>query len=173
VVEKNGQKWSHELHSLHSQSGPGGASKILRGSTVATIDDKGRLKVPTDFRRLLEERYGADFFVTSVAGDKALIYPLPVWEDIEAKLAALPATDPVRQRFLERVSYFGAQLRLDTQGRLLMPAILRERAAMAGEVVVSALIDHLEVWNRERFEKRLAEHPFTDDDFRALAERGI
>jgi MraZ protein len=137
------------------------------------MDEKGRFKVPTDFRRVLEERYGPEFFVTSLTGEKALVYPLPVWEEIEAKLAALPATDPVRQKFLERASYFGAQLRLDGQGRLLMPPILRERAAMTGEVVVSALLDHLEIWNRERFEQRLAQHPFTDDDFRALAERGI
>jgi len=145
----------------------------VRGSTVATMDEKGRFKVPTDFRRVLEERYGPEFFVTSLTGEKALVYPLPVWEEIEAKLAALPATDPVRQKFLERASYFGAQLRLDGQGRLLMPPILRERAAMTGEVVVSALLDHLEIWNRERLEQRLAQHPFTDDDFRALAERGI
>jgi len=146
---------------------------MLRGSTIATIDDKGRLKVPTDFRRLLEERYGPEFFVTSVTGEKALVYPLPVWEEVEGRLAQLPATDPVRQRFLERVSYFGAQLKLDGQGRLLMPAILRDRAAMAGEVVVTGQLDHLEIWNRERFEQRLEERPFTDDDFRALSERGI
>ncbi|MFN7942593.1 MAG: division/cell wall cluster transcriptional repressor MraZ [Thermoanaerobaculia bacterium] len=146
---------------------------MFRGSTVATIDDKGRLKVPTDFRRVLEERFGPEFFLTSVLGDKALVYPLPVWEEIEAKLGALPATDPIKQRYLERVSYFGQQARLDTQGRLLVPNVLRERAAIAGEVVVSAQIDHLEIWNRERFERRLAEQPFTEDDFRALAERGI
>lgn len=146
---------------------------MLRGSTVATIDGKGRLKVPTEFRRQLEERYGAEFFATSVLGDKALLYPLPVWEEIEARLAALPSTDPIRQRYLERVNYFGAQLRLDAQGRLVLPPILRDRAAMTGEVVVSAQIDHLELWNRERFERRLEENPFTEDDFRALAERGI
>jgi len=146
---------------------------MLRGSTVATIDGKGRLKVPTEFRRQLEERYGADFFATSIRGDKALLYPLPVWEEIEARLAALPSTDPIRQRYLERVNYFGAQLRLDAQGRLVLPPILRERAEMTGEVIVSAQIDHLELWNRERFERRLEENPFTDDDFRALSERGI
>jgi MraZ protein len=146
---------------------------MLRGSTLATIDDKGRLKVPTDFRRALEDRWGPDFFVTSVTGEKALVYPLAVWEGIEAKLATLPATDPVRQRFLERVSYFGSQLRLDAQGRLLIQPLLRERAGMSGEVIVSAQLDHLEIWNRERFEKRLADQPFTDDDFRALSERGI
>ena len=86
---------------------------MFRGSRVATIDGKGRLKVPTEFRRLLEERYGAEFFLTSVRGDKALLYPLPVWEEIEARLGALPSSDPTRQRFLERVNYFGAQVRLD------------------------------------------------------------
>ena len=146
---------------------------MFRGSTVATIDEKGRLKVPTDFRRHLEEHHGSGFFVTSVRGDKALVYPLSVWEEIESKLGALPATDPTRQRFLERVNYYGAQVSLDNQGRLLVPPILRTAAAMQGEVIVTAQIDHLELWNRERFERRLADQPFTDDDFQALAERGI
>ena len=146
---------------------------MFRGSAVATIDEKGRLKVPTDFRRALEDRFGAEFFITSVAGDHALVYPLPVWEEIEGRLASLPATDRVKERYLERVSYYGQQARLDGQGRLLVPTILRSSATMSGEVVVSARIDHLVVWNRERFEKRLAEHPFTDDDFSLLAEKGI
>ena len=146
---------------------------MFRGSTIATIDEKGRLKVPTDFRRHLEETYGRDFFVTSVRGDRAIVYPLPVWEEIERRLGQLPATDPTRQRFLERVSYFGAQVALDTQGRLLLPPIVRERTAMNGEVVVTAQIDRLELWNRERLEQKLESDAFTDDDFAALAARGI
>src|SRR5579863_8955401 len=124
---------------------------MFRGSAPAKIDDKGRLKVPTDFRRVLEERYGPELFVTSIEGDSAALYPLPVWEEIEARLAGMPATDRVRSRFLERVNHFGQQSRLDTQGRLLIPQILRESAGMTGEVVVSGHLDHLVVWNRERF----------------------
>jgi len=146
---------------------------MFRGSAPAKIDDKGRLKLPTQFRRFVDERWGADMFVTSVLGDSALLYPLPVWEEIEARLAAMPSTDRNKARFLERVSYYGQQVKLDAQGRLVLPPILRESAGMNGEVVVSAQIDHLVVWNRERFERRLAEQPFTEDDFRALAERGI
>ena len=52
---------------------------MFRGSAPAKIDEKGRLKIPTDFRRVIEERYGPDLFVTSVMGDAALLYPLPVW----------------------------------------------------------------------------------------------
>jgi MraZ protein len=146
---------------------------VFRGSTIATIDEKGRLKVPTDFRRYLEEKYGRDFFVTSVRGDRAIVYPLPVWEEIERRLGALPATDPTRQRFLERVSYFGAQVALDGQGRLLLPPLVRAKTGMHGEVVVSAQIDRLELWNRERLERKLESEPFSDDDFAALAARGI
>ena len=146
---------------------------MFRGSAVATIDDKGRLKIPTEFRRILEERWGVEVFVTSVAGDSALVYPLPVWEEIEARLAAMPATARAKDRYLERVSYFGQQLRLDQQGRLVVPTILRQSAEILSEVVVSGRIDHMVVWNRERMERRLVEQPFTEEDFDALAEKGI
>ena len=146
---------------------------MFRGSAPAKIDDKGRLKIPTDFRRLLEDRYGQELFITSVRGDSALVYPLPVWEELEARLLAMPSTDRVRDRFLERVNYFGQQVRLDTQGRALIPQILREVAEMNGDVVVNGRLDHLVIWNRDRFAARLADEPFTEDDFQALAERGI
>ena len=146
---------------------------MFRGSAPTKIDDKGRLKVPTEFRRFIEDRYGADLFVTSVLGDSALVYPLPVWEEIEGRLQAMPSTDRTKGRYLERVSYYGQQVSLDGQGRLLIPQILRESAGMNGDVVVSAQLDHLVVWNHDRFVARLSEQPFTEDDFRALAERGI
>lgn len=146
---------------------------MFRGSAPATVDDKGRLKIPTDFRRQLEERWGADVFVTSVLGDRALVYPLPVWEEHENRLLAMASTDRARNRYLERVNYFGQQGRLDPQGRVLIPQLLREAAQMPGEVVVVGELDHLVVWNRERFASRLDAEPFTEDDFRALSERGV
>ncbi|HVS03622.1 MAG TPA: division/cell wall cluster transcriptional repressor MraZ [Thermoanaerobaculia bacterium] len=146
---------------------------MFRGSAPAKIDDKGRLKIPTDFRRQLEERYGSEVFITSLHGDSAHVYPLPVWEGIESRLLSLPSTHPARAKYLERVNFFGQQLRLDGQGRVLIPQLLRDAAEMSGEVVVSGRIDHLVVWNRERLASRLTAEPITDDDFRALSELGI
>jgi MraZ protein len=146
---------------------------MFRGSAPAKIDDKGRLKIPTDFRRLLEDRWGPDLFVTSVQGESALLYPLPVWEEIEQRLSAMPSTDRTRVRYLERVNYYGQQVRLDVQGRILIPQILRESASVSGDVVVSGQLDHLVVWNHERFVSRLQEQPFSDEDFRALSTQGI
>lgn len=146
---------------------------MFRGSAPAKIDDKGRLKIPTLFRRHLEERFGREVFVTSVLGDSVLVYPLQVWEEIEERLAGLPSTDRTKRRFLERVGYYGQQARLDAQGRVVLPQILRDSAEMVGEVVVSARLDHLEVWNHRRLQGRFAEEPFTDEDFGYLSERGI
>ena len=146
---------------------------MFRGSAPAKIDTKGRLKVPTEFRRILDDGYGPEVFITSVVGRSATLYPLAVWEGIERKLSEVPSSDRAKQRFLERVNYFGQQLRLDAQGRVVIPQILRERAEMIGEVVVSGRLEYLEVWNREHFDQKLLEEPFTEEDFAALAERGI
>lgn len=146
---------------------------MFRGSAPTKIDEKGRIKIPVVFRRDLEDGYGRELFLTSIQGDSVLIYPLPVWEQIEARLAGLPSTDRVKQRYLERVSYFGQQVRLDSQGRVVIPQLLRDSADMQGEVVVSARLDHLEVWNHDRLRKRFSEQPFTDEDFGYLAEKEV
>jgi len=146
---------------------------MFRGSAPATVDDKGRLKIPTDFRRLLEERWGSEVFITSVQADAVFVYPLPVWEEREQRLLAMPSTDRARERYLERVNYFGAQAKVDPQGRVLVPQRLRDRAAMSGEVVVMGKLDHLVVWNHERFASRLESDPIGEDDFARLAEKGF
>ncbi|MEM9554107.1 MAG: division/cell wall cluster transcriptional repressor MraZ [Acidobacteriota bacterium] len=146
---------------------------MFRGSAPAKIDDKGRLKVPTEFRRLLGEQFGREVFVTSITGESGLVYPLATWEENERKLAQVPSSNRAKQRFLERVNYFGQQLKLDAQGRVVVPQILRERAEILGEVVVSGRLDHLEVWNRDRFDQRLLDEPFTEDDYATLAELGF
>jgi len=146
---------------------------VLRGNAPARIDDKGRLKIPTAFKAVVEAAHGRDLFVTSLTGESVRIYPMPVWIEIERKLAQIPTTHPARVRFFSRVNYFGQAAELDNQGRVLIHARLRESAGMAGDVDVFGQYDHLEVWNHERFVTKLTSDPFTDDDARALSEFGI
>ncbi|MDP6581293.1 MAG: hypothetical protein QF681_11605 [Vicinamibacterales bacterium] len=146
---------------------------MLRGNLSAKIDDKGRLKIPTLFRAAIEERYGAQLFVTSLTGDLVLVYPMPVWMEVERKLAQVPSTLPARAKYFDRVNYFGQPGEFDKQGRVSIHARLRDAAAMVGEVDVFGQYDHLDIWNHERFTKRLDGDPFTDDDARALADYGI
>ena len=146
---------------------------MLRGNLSAKIDDKGRLKIPTLFRTTIEDRFGTQLFVTSLTGDLVRVYPMPVWVEIERKLAQVPSTLPARGKFFDRVNYFGQPAEFDKQGRVSIHPRLREAAAMVGEVDVFGQYDHLDVWNHERFAKRLDADPFTDDDSRALSEYGI
>lgn len=146
---------------------------MFRGSQQARIDDKGRLKVPSDFRSVLEDRYGTRLFVTSHLGESVLIYPLPVWEDVERKLLALPSTLDERDRLLEAVNYYGAPTELDAQGRVLIPQKLRDSALMVGDVDVMGKLTVLEVWNHERLRARVEGKPLTKADLAVLAAAGI
>jgi MraZ protein len=146
---------------------------VLRGNSPARIDDKGRLKVPNGFRAAIQDTHGRELFVTSLTGDSVRIYPMPVWLEIERKLAQMPSTHPSRQKFLDRVNFFGQVAELDPQGRVLIQPRLRDTALMIGEVDVLGQQNFLEVWNHDRFLARLAGEPFSDADARALSEFGI
>jgi MraZ protein len=146
---------------------------VLRGNYTAKIDDKGRLKIPTAFRALVEGQHGAELFVTSLTGESVRIYPMPVWMALEEKLARVPSTHPARLRFFDRVNYYGQGAEFDNQGRVLIHPRLRDSAGMSGEVDVFGQYDYLEVWNHERFTAKLQREPYTDDDARALSGFGI
>jgi MraZ protein len=146
---------------------------MLRGNHPARIDDKGRLKVPNGFRTIVDSQYGPELFVTSVSGEYVSLYPMAVWLEIERKLAAVPSSHPSRSRFLDRVNFFGQVVTMDKQGRVLLPQLLRESAAMTGEVSVLGKQNHLAVWNQKRFLERLEKEPFTEEDGKALSEFGI
>ena len=146
---------------------------MLRGNHPARIDDKGRLKIPEGFRSVVESRYGPELFVTSVTGEYVRLYPMAVWQEVERRLADVPSSNPSKQRFLDRVSFFGQVAALDKQGRVVIPQLLRESAAMAGDVSVLGLQNHLEVWNQKRLTERFEKEPFTDEDGRVLSGFGI
>jgi MraZ protein len=145
----------------------------MRGSAPARIDDKGRLKIPTIFRGAIQDKKGPDVFVTSLTGDSVRIYPMPVWLEIENKLSAMPANHPSRLKFLDRVNYYGQSSELDSQGRIVIPQLLRDNASILGDVRVFGRIDYLDVWNEERFAQKLQRETWTDEDGLKLSEFGI
>jgi MraZ protein len=146
---------------------------MLRGNYPATVDGKGRLKIPTAFKTFLDENYGPDFYVTSLDGQSVRVYPFAVWREIEDKLAALPSLNKAKKKFLDRANYWGQAARMDTQGRILIPSLLRQSAVMKGEVAVIGYLNYLDVWNMERFREQLDQNPFTDDDQQTLSNLGI
>jgi MraZ protein len=85
----------------------------------------------------------------------------------------VPSTSLAKQKLLERANYFGQVASLDTQGRVLVPAVLRDVARIADDVVVLGNQDHLIVWNEEKMHKRLKDTPLTAEDFKELELHGV
>ena len=146
---------------------------MLRGNYTARMDSKGRLKIPTVFRRYIEDQHGTEVYVTSLTGECVRIYPLPGWEAIEQRLALLPSMDPARRRFLDRTNYYGQQATMDNQGRVLVHPLLRQSASVFGDVAVLGYLNYLEVWELERFQQRLLTDPYTEEDEAQIARLGI
>ena len=137
------------------------------------MDEKGRLKVPSEFKRVIDEKYAQKFYITSLDGIVAQVYPFEEWERIEQKLASLSTFNPTKKKFLNRTNYYGQVVEMDGQGRLLIPQILREAAQIRGEVAVLGNLTYLEVRNLEAFRKEIEEQAFSDDDTKTLDELGI
>ena len=146
---------------------------MLRGNYTARIDSKGRLKVPTLFRRYVAEKYGSALYLTSLTGECVRIYPMPEWEAIEQRLALLPSMDPARRKFLDRTNYYGQQATIDGQGRLLIHPLLRKSAEVVGDVAVLGYLTYLEVWELDKFRARMLADPYTEEDEAAIARLGI
>jgi MraZ protein len=145
---------------------------MLRGSHLATVDEKGRVKIPAEYLAELR-RMGKKFYVTSASGEYARVYPMKEWEEIEKKLAKRSSYNPVKQKFLARTNYYGQVVEVDGQGRILIPPVLRESAQMKGEVDVQGNLTYLQIWNHARFLEQMNRNPISAEDIKGFDELGI
>ncbi|MCI0486167.1 MAG: division/cell wall cluster transcriptional repressor MraZ [Blastocatellia bacterium] len=146
---------------------------MLRGSYTIRMDEKGRIKLPAAYRRYIEEHYGSEFYVTSVTGECARLYPMPEWLSIEEKLQSKGTNDMTVRKFLDRTNFFGQLAEMDSQGRILVHTLLRTEASLVTDVSVLGYLQYLEVWSLEKFKNRLASQPYTAEDEARLAQMGV
>lgn len=128
-----------------------------------SIDDKGRIIVPTKFR----EDLGQSFIVTRGLDHCLFIYPHPEWTQLEAKLKALPFTKADARAFT-RFFFSGAcEVELDKQGRIRLPVNLRDFAKLEKECVVIGVSTRIEIWCKELWEQYYAD---SEESFNKIAE---
>jgi MraZ protein len=144
---------------------------MFRGNHPTRVDEKGRLKIPADFKRVIDERCGSQFFITSLDGERAQVWPMPEWLKVEEKIAAM--TTVSKKKILDRLNYYGQEAEMDAQGRVLIPQVLRESAKTVGDVVVFGKLNYLEVANHDQFRAKLDAEPMTAEDEAALAALGL
>ncbi len=138
-----------------------------------TIDDKGRLSIPSKFRQTLQDR-GQNVLVLTDFDTCVTAYPLDVWARLEEKIQSQSNFEKDIRAFL-RLFYSGAsECPVDGQGRILVPPQHREKAGLNREVVIVGALNRIEIWDRERWDQFLTTAPVTFDDIASrLAELGI
>ncbi|MCU0289190.1 MAG: hypothetical protein MUF15_22695 [Acidobacteria bacterium] len=138
--------------------------KRFRGSYELKVDDKGRIKVPTKYLSVLEEGgYGNDLYITSINGDRVLIYPLKVWEVIEQSIETMKIRSPEIEEYISRTSFWGNEGEVDNRGRILIPPELRSSGKLDGNVRIIGEIDHMTLWNEDLFRSKALSGEFTDE----------
>ena len=142
---------------------------MFRGSQQAKVDEKGRLKLPSDFKKLVDAQNVTQFYITSSDGKFAEIWPLPEWEKREKQLNESSTMDEAVQTYLTWTSYYGHQVEIDNQARVLLPQLLRDEARLDAEVMVVGKLTYLEVKNEESVKQHLAANPMTSEHKKALA----
>ena len=152
---------------------------LFRGTKTGRVDDKGRLKFPSLVRQSLEREY-SDFgvFITSLDGEVTKVFPMAEWESLEARLSqksteSKDADGEVKDKILFQTNRFGAEETLDNQGRILVPAVLRESAGMRGEVKLQWQSNHILVLTADRFDQVAGDKRLTAEDYRHAANLGV
>jgi len=146
---------------------------MLRGSEIATVDAKGRMKIPARYRTYLESEYGISFYVTSIDGAYARIYPLAVWEENEKRLSEMSTLSKPVNDFFDVTCYYGKEVEMDAQGRILLPAELRRDASINGEVKVLGKLFFLEVVNSKDLRDKVEKSRLTPEGMKELSVQGI
>jgi MraZ protein len=144
---------------------------MLRGNSQAKVDEKGRLKIPSTFKQALDKRYQNEYFVTSLSGHDARIYPLEEWTKIEDRFKE-NTFDELRNLVRFKVNLYGGEAEMDNQGRILIPQLLREKAGIKGDVFVLGMTNHLAVYNSDQAAP-MVEQEFTPEQKDKIAQWGI
>ena len=146
------------------------------GNPKVKLDDRNRLKMPTEFKKFIELKYGKDFnefYITSQDGESAEVYPLPVWHQRMAKIQSLPKSHKVRVKLMALNNLYGGRSDMDSQGRMSFPEELERTAELTGEVKVLGEGDILRVTNLKKLRESVAQNPLTDQEADSLADFGL
>ncbi len=130
---------------------------MFRGRFELSIDDKGRLNIPSRFRDVLKGRDDERLIITNDF-DKCLVaYPYSEWLELEEKTSRLSMVSREAKAF-QRFFISGAtECSFDKQGRVLIPPVLREHAGLEKEIVVAGMVKKIEIWSKSQWESELSQ----------------
>lgn len=140
---------------------------MFRGVNPINLDAKGRMAIPARYRETISEHCCGQLVATIDTEERCLLlYPLAEWEEIQEKIESLPSFNPAARRIQRLLIGHAADLDMDANGRLLLPAPLREYAELNKKIVLLGQGNKFEIWSEESW---LA----TREQYLAEAEGGM
>lgn len=137
---------------------------MFRGTSTVKLDAKGRFAIPAKYRERLRELCAAKLVVVLSNDDPCLmVYPLPVWQEVEDRLNKLPTSNRKVQRFKRLMLSNAEDCDMDAQGRVLLPARLREALGLQREVSLTGNGNKFELWDEQAWRKINGEIEEDDD----------
>ena len=131
---------------------------MFRGVATFNLDAKGRMVIPAKFRKHLDVCCEGRLVVTIDHSDHCLqLYPMPEWEQVEQKLIALPSLNPQVRRLKRMLLGNATECEMDKNGRILLPAKLREYAGLEKEAIMSGQGNKFEIWNEQAWDALMDE----------------
>ena len=124
----------------------------FRGSSPLALDAKGRMAVPAKYRERLREACGGRLVITISREPCLQIYPLPEWEKLEAQVDRMPGMDSRVANFKRRFFGCAEDCDMDGQGRLLIPARLRQTVDLGKQAVLVGVVNKFELWSQARWD---------------------
>jgi MraZ protein len=146
------------------------------GNPKTRLDERGRLKMPAEFKAFIDRKYGkgfSAFYITSMDGKSAEIYPMPEWLERQKKVFAIPQTHPARKMLLDRYNLYGDRADMDPQGRMQIPDELKKKADLAGDVKVSGEGNLLRVTSLKSLKENVEGSEMTPEMLDSLSGYGL
>lgn len=146
------------------------------GNPKTKLDERGRLKLPAEFKSFVERKYGKGFnafYITSMDGESAEIYPMPEWLERQKRVFAMPQSDPARKVLLKRYNLYGDRADMDPQGRMQIPEELKKKADLSGDVKVSGEGNLLRVTSLKSLRESVDASELTPEMLDSLSGYGL
>ena len=125
----------------------------FRGRSLHRLDAKGRLRIPTKFREVLQNHY-TDALIVAKLGECLVAYPPERWEQIESKAQSLSQVQPDHRSFLRNFISSAEECEFDNQGRILIPPMLREEVGIGQEAMLAGVLTNFEIWDKATWDNQ-------------------
>lgn len=147
---------------------------MFRGIFHNSMDDKGRLSIPSRLREQIKSGHETPLVLTLGFDQCLFLYPMDAWKKIEDQLSSLNSLNPEVRQFQRMILGNSDEVEIDQQGRIMISPVLRKEAGLTKGIVIAGMLQRIEIWDKQRYEGYHTQTPQSLELLgQKLSEKGI